>query len=201
MAQKKAPTDEELLAQFEGIGDTSIPASSPSKPASKSAKAAPAPLADDPLAELENLAKAKPPSRPHTPKVSAGIGRREAATPTSQSSARNSGDSTSRPVPSALPRKSGESTRSFHQGLTPTSEEAADAEHRQEPATKQAGASWWGGLLSTATAAAKQAQAAVKEIQKNEEAQKWVEQVRGNVGAFSKLGMIKLLSDCWWLCS
>lgn len=200
MAQKKAPTDEELLAQFEGIGDSSIPASSPAKTASKTSKAAPSPLADDPLAELENLAKAKPPSRPHTPKVAAGISRREAATPTSQgqsSSARNSGDSTSRPVPSAPPRKSAESTRSFHQGLTPTSEEAAEEAARQEqqqqqqqqPAAKQSGgSSWWGGLLSTASAAVKQAEAAVKEIQKNEEAQKWVEQVRGNVGAFSKLG-------------
>ena len=190
MAQKKAPTDEELLAQFEGIGTTS---SVPAKPASKSTKQAPPPLADDPLAELESLAKGKPPSRPHTPKVAGSVaGKRDAAaTPTSQSSARNSGDSASRPVPSALPRKSAESTRSFHQGLTPTSEEAADAERtdaKQQPEMKQAGGSWWGGFLSTATAAVKQAEAAVKEIQKNEEAQKWVEQVRGNVGAFSKLG-------------
>jgi len=189
MAQKKALTDEELLAQFEGIGTTS---SVPAKPTSKSAKQLPPPLADDPLAELESLAKGKPPSRPHTPKVSGNVSsKREAATPTSQSSARNSGDSTSRPVPSALPRKSGESARSFHQGLTPTSEEVADVEGsdaKQQSETKQAGASWWGGLLSTATAAVKQAEAAVKEIQKNEEAQKWVEQVRGNVGAFSKLG-------------
>ena len=35
----------------------------------------------------------------------------------------------------------------------------------------------------------KQAEAAVKEIQKNEEAQKWAEQVRGNVGALRGLGM------------
>lgn len=34
-----------------------------------------------------------------------------------------------------------------------------------------------------------QAQAAVKEIQKNEEAQKWAEQVRGNVGALRGIGM------------
>ena len=42
---------------------------------------------------------------------------------------------------------------------------------------------------AAATAAAKQAEAAVKEIQKNEEAQKWAEQMRGNVGALRGLGM------------
>jgi hypothetical protein len=33
-----------------------------------------------------------------------------------------------------------------------------------------------------------QAQAAVKDLQKNEEAQKWAEQVRGNVGALRGFG-------------
>jgi hypothetical protein len=35
----------------------------------------------------------------------------------------------------------------------------------------------------------KQAEAAVKEIQNNEEAQKWAQQVKGNVGALRDLGM------------
>jgi hypothetical protein len=34
-----------------------------------------------------------------------------------------------------------------------------------------------------------QAQAAVKEIQKNEEAQKWAEQLKGNVGVLRGFGM------------
>jgi hypothetical protein len=36
----------------------------------------------------------------------------------------------------------------------------------------------------------KQAEAAVKEIQKNEEAQRWAEQIRGNVGSLKELGKI-----------
>jgi hypothetical protein len=206
MAQKKALTDEELLAQFEGIGDN--PKSSPAKTAAKKATAAGStakPLADDPLAELESLAKAKPASRPHTPKLSSGalntrtrspVRRDAAATPSSSGSARNSEDKPRSNVP---PRKSGESTRSFHQGLTPTSEEHADSyddkqpgkkdEPQAEPQQQQAsGGGWWGSVFATATAVKKQAEAAVKEIQKNEEAQRWAEQVRGNVGALKGLG-------------
>jgi hypothetical protein len=51
------------------------------------------------------------------------------------------------------------------------------------------GGGWWGGLFATASAAMKQAEAAVKEIQHNEEAQKWAQQVKGNVGALRDLGM------------
>jgi hypothetical protein len=79
----------------------------------------------------------------------------------------------------------------------PTQEEPAKAapEPREEP--KQTGGSWWGGgwggLVSTATAAAetarKQAEAAYQEIQKNQEAQRWADQVRGNVGALRGIGM------------
>lgn len=47
---------------------------------------------------------------------------------------------------------------------------------------------WWGSFVKTAAAAAKQAEAAVKEIQQNEEAKRWTEQVRGNVGALRGLG-------------
>jgi hypothetical protein len=39
----------------------------------------------------------------------------------------------------------------------------------------------------------KQAEAAVKEIQQNEEAQKWAQQVRGNVGALRDLGLWTVL--------
>jgi hypothetical protein len=93
-----------------------------------------------------------------------------------------------------LSRKSGESTRSFHQGLTPGSEDAKAAELQpvQEAEKQQSGGGWWGSVFATATATAsaavKQAEAAVKEIQANEEAQKWAQQVRGNVGALRGLG-------------
>lgn len=58
------------------------------------------------------------------------------------------------------------------------------------PAPAAASGGWWGSLVKTATAAAKQAEAAVKEIQQNEEAKRWTEQVRGNVGALRGLGEI-----------
>ena len=45
-----------------------------------------------------------------------------------------------------------------------------------------------GRLFATASAAMKTAEAAVKEIQQNEEAKKWADQVRGNVGALRGLG-------------
>jgi hypothetical protein len=201
MAQKKALTDEELLAQFEGIGGN--PSSSPAKTAPKktASTSASKPLADDPLAELESLAKAKPASRPHTPKLSSSalnrnrspVRRDAAATPSSSGSARNSED---KPRSNLPPRKSGESTRSFHQGLTPTSEEHGDNKRdeaeAEAPQQQASGGGWWGSVFATATAVKKQAEAAVKEIQKNEEAQRWAEQVRGNVGALKGLGTAHL---------
>jgi hypothetical protein len=156
------------------------------------------------LEELEALEKSAPAvtrqlSRPNTPKISssstASSNRRAPgiATPSSTESARTSEDNRS-----AAPRKSGESTRSFHQSFAPTEEEPAKAATGEEP--KQAGGSWWGGgwggLVSTATAAAetarKQAEAAYQEFQKNQEAQRWAEQVRGNVGALRGIGMTTL---------
>jgi hypothetical protein len=191
MAQKKALTDEELLAQFEGIGDNGS-TSTPPKPSTKKGAAASKPLADDPLAELESLAKAKPNSRPNTPRLSSSALHRNRSpvrrdtTPSTSDSARNSEDKPR----SNLPRKSGESTRSFHQGLTPTSEEHAESEKQSEPQPQASGGGWWGSIISTATTAVKQAEAAVKEIQKNEEAQRWAEQVRGNVGVLKGFGKL-----------
>jgi Family of unknown function (DUF5427) len=200
MAQKKTLTDDELLAQFEGIGSKGTPSTASIKPTSKPSRPAPAAAAlqDDPLAELENLAKAKPPSRPNTPRTPSALNRNrdrspmrrsvDAATPTSTGSARTSEDKNR---PAAPPRKSHESTRSFHQGLTPTSEESAEETPKPAPVEspkQSSGGGWWGGIFATASAAVKQAEAAVKDLQKNEDAQKWVEQVKGNVGNLNKLG-------------
>lgn len=190
MAQKKALTDEELLAQFESLeGDSAKPKAAPtSKPlVTKSNKPA---LADDLLADLESeLARPKPVSRPGTPRVNTNTNTQTpGSTPTV--STRTSEDSKTR----AAPRKSTESSRSYHQGLTPTSEEerqeeALKAAADEVPQTKKeesAGdggwGSWFGGITAAASAAAKQAEAYAKEIQKNEEAQKWTEQLRGRVG-------------------
>jgi hypothetical protein len=84
--------------------------------------------------------------------------------------------------------------------LTPsaTSSELQDAEKKapiaqpaDTPSTGGGGGSWWGGIFATASAAVKTAEAAVKEIQQNEEAKRWAEQVKGNVGALRGLGKIQ----------
>ncbi|KAF1833842.1 hypothetical protein BDW02DRAFT_639748 [Decorospora gaudefroyi] len=211
-------TVEEQLAELEGM-EAEAPAPPP-----KQAKPARAPRQkkleheDDALKkeldDLEALGKLppmqRPSSRPNTPKLSSSSttsSNRRApgiATPSSTGSARTSEDNRSAaaapapvPAPVPAPRKSGESTRSFHQGFAPTQEDPAKS--AATPSQEQqagGGASWWGGgwggLVSTATAAAetarKQAEAAYQEIQKNQEAQRWAEQVRGNVGALRGIG-------------
>jgi hypothetical protein len=199
-------TVEEQLAELEMEAGASAPPPPKSSKAPKAAKA-PRPSSGketDALKELEELEALekfqrpdvpRPTSRPNTPKPSSSTTssnpsnprRTGVATPSSSGSARTSEDK------APAPRKSGESARSFHQGFAPTEEEPAKL--APEPAA-QAGGSWWGGLLSTATATAdaarKRAEAAYQEIQKNEEAKRWAEQVRGNVGALRGIGMIRL---------
>ncbi|KAI4704588.1 hypothetical protein J4E81_001657 [Alternaria sp. BMP 2799] len=199
-------TADEELAELDALG------AEPPAPPPKHAKGSRAPrqkiqrqededvLKD--LDELEQLGKAQPAaprqiSRPNTPKVASSSttssSRRApgVATPSSTGSARTSEDN--RP---SVPRKSGESTRSYHQSFAPTQEEPTKQQAPEPLEEKQSGGSWWGGgwggLVSTATAAAetarKQAEAAYQEIQKNQEAQRWAEQVRGNVGALRGIG-------------
>lgn len=62
--------------------------------------------------------------------------------------------------------------------------------------TSSAGHGWWGGLVATASAAVKTAEAAVKEIQQNEEAKRWTQQVKGNVGALKGIGECDKDSPC-----
>ncbi|KAH8596547.1 maintenance of telomere capping protein 1 [Bisporella sp. PMI_857] len=188
MATKKskaAPTEDELNELFEGIGNDDAKAQPPAKGASKTAKPATSQSEQDLLAELENLG-AQPSSRPHTPRAQAN--KRSIPTPPPASSR----TSEEKPAP---PRKSGESTRSFHTSFTPsaTSSELQDVE-RKAPITQPAasvaasGGGWWGSVFATASAAVKTAENAVKEIQQNEEAKRWAEQVKGNVGALRGLG-------------
>lgn len=200
-AKKAAPTDDELNKLLEGIGDESAPASAPSK-STTTKKAAPVPSQEeqDLLAELDNLEKlgADKPARPNTPRVTAAaagarpspIKRTTTGTPPPPVSGRSSEDK-----PPA-PRKSAESARSFHTSFTPsaTSSElqeseknASIAEASEAPAA--AGGGWWGSVFSTATAAMKQAEAAVSQIQQNEDAKKYLEQVKGNVVTLRGFGM------------
>ena len=198
MATKKpAPTDDELLAQLEDLGTQA--STRPSKASTRTARqgqpAQSSQNEQDLLAELGNLAQ-RPASRPATPSLRPNA-------PTTAASRSPNRTSTATPPPGRASeekpsvggqRKSGDSMRSFHQAFTPatsSTEGSADNEPQPEPApapAKSSGGGWWGGILSTATAAVSQAQAAVKEIQKNEEAQKWADQLRGNVGVLRGFG-------------
>ena len=221
----KKPADNEVDDLFEGIGDDSAPkkpAASKPKPAASSKPKAGAAGAgkgkpeQDILADLESELEKEPAARPHTPRIkdAAGPGSKRTSTATPPPAAvRRSEDK--------LPRKSTESTRSFHASFTPsaTSSELQDSEKKgpseqtAPAASSGGGGGWWGGIFATASATAnaaiKQAEAAYKEIQKNEEAKKWAEQVRGNVGALRGLGKwlpssLKpvefLSSECYHIC-
>jgi hypothetical protein len=191
MATKKERlTDEELLAQFEGIGVADGTAkATPKPPTSQHDSEA------DLFEELGIPERPKAPSRPHTPHLAS-----KSTTPALRSSPKRSATVTPPEVSrssedKAQLRKSGDSTRSFHTSFTPATEAEGEAESEKhakpEPAPEPAqssGGSWWGGFLSTATAAVKQAEALAKEIKQNEEAQRWAEQVKGNVGALRGLG-------------
>ena len=193
MATKKERlTDEELLAQFEGIGDDAGAAKVTSEPeiANEQSQA-------DLFQELGIPERQRPSSRPHTPRLAS-----TSTTPTMRSSPKRPGASTPPDGPrtseeKAHLRKSAESTRSFHTSLTPALEKEVELEFETQakaaPQAVQAQSSsggWWGGIFATATAAVKQAEALAKEIQHNEEAQRWAEQVKGNVGALRGLGTI-----------
>ncbi|KAI1851183.1 hypothetical protein JX266_003258 [Neoarthrinium moseri] len=204
MASKKksVPTDDELGELFSGIGDDSGPKKS-AKPKSAASKARGDKAEDDILAELENELGDQP-ARPHTPRIKEQLApkRTSTATPPPAAAGRLSEDKPS------VARKSGESTRSYHASFTPsaTSSDLQDAEKKgpveqtAAPAAAAAPASggggWWGGnwggivasATATASAAMKQAEAAYKEIQQNEEAKKYMEQVKGNVGYIRSYG-------------
>lgn len=209
MSSKKALTDEELFAQFEDI-----PSETPSTASSKALKPAkattdPAPIEEDPLAELSALAAARPASRPSTPRLSssttsAGTSRKiETPVSSGPPSGRTSEDRL-RTTGISAGRKSTESTRSYHQSYTASVQDASDADapkrvsstdtaRSPEIAEKAApspaaGGGWWGSVFNVASAAVKQAEAAVKEIQGNEEAKRWAEQVKGNVESLRGFG-------------
>lgn len=191
MATKKsktaAPTDDELNKMLEDIDE--VAGIAPAKGAPKSTKPA-TQSEQDLLAELDNLENfgAQPSSRPHTPRIQS-IKRTAIATPPPVSS-RTSEEKTSGT------RKSGDSTRSFHTPFTPsaTSSDLQEAEKKTpiaqpaEEAPVAASGGWWGSVFATASAAVKTAENAVKEIQQNEEAKRWAEQVKGNVGVLRGFG-------------
>ncbi|KAK0391886.1 hypothetical protein NLU13_1384 [Sarocladium strictum] len=179
MASKKTskptPADENLDELFSGITDNS----KPKKPSasSKTSKTVPKPVAgadDDIFADIESQLIEKPASRPHTPRA----GKRSTATPPIAADDK---------LP-ANARKSTDSAHSLRASFTPSAtssevqeneKKAASAPAPAEQTPQQEGGGWWGVFSSTANAALKQAEAAYKEIQQNEEAKKWADQVRG----------------------
>ncbi|KAB8072082.1 maintenance of telomere capping protein 1 [Aspergillus leporis] len=181
------PTSDELLAQFDDLGVDTTKDQSPSKPTTVPA----AQSEDDILAELDNLASQRPSSGPGTPRLSTNEPRPTLKSPkpaaaTTPSAGRSSEER-------SAPRKSTESARALRIGnkdadVQPPKTEKPEA---KEPSSSGSGG-WWGGLFATASATAsaamKQAEAAVKEIQQNEEAQKWAQQVKGNVGVLKDFG-------------
>ncbi|KAL1856933.1 hypothetical protein VTK73DRAFT_8201 [Phialemonium thermophilum] len=206
MSSRKRPTAAPLAEDdydnlFEGIGDDKTPAKpSKTKPAVSAPKGKPGGAEEDILAELENQLVDEKPSRPHTPRVretgpkGAAIKRTSTNTPPPDRVSEDKQEKTTVPI-----RKSGESNRSYRASFTPsaTSSEPQEGEKKEQPAANAAntgstggggGGGWWGSVLASATAAIKQAEVAVKEIQQNEEAKKWAEHVRGNVGSLKGLG-------------
>src|SRR4051812_15918555 len=123
-------TADEELAELESLAEAPVPPPKHTKGARAPRRKIQHQEDDDALKELEELeqlgkqqpaAAPRQVSRPNTPKVSSSSttsSNRRApgvATPSSTGSARTSEDN--RP---AAPRKSGESTRSFHQSFAPT---------------------------------------------------------------------------------
>lgn len=172
---------------------------------------------DDPLAELSALAAARPASRPSTPRLSSsttsGTNRRETPGSSGPPSGRTSEDKL-RTTGGTAPRKSTESARSYHTGQRVSIEDASDTgagsisaqrayntPRTSSPELREkspaaggdagggGGGGWWGSMMGAASAAVKQAEAAVKEIRGNEEAIRWAEQVRGNVEKVKEYGM------------
>ncbi|KAL3447985.1 maintenance of telomere capping protein 1 [Aspergillus insuetus] len=167
------PTSDELLAQFDNLGIESTTDPSPTTATATAPKTAQ--VDEDILAELGNLASQRPSSGAGTPRTSTTEQRpstkspKPPATPAGRSSEDKS-----------APQKSGE--------VQPSAREEPVVEEKPSSNDGGGGGGWWGGLFATASAAMKQAEAAVKEIQHNEEAQKWAQQVKGNVGALRDLG-------------
>lgn len=172
------PTSDELLAQFDNLGiETTAdePTLKPSTPATAQSE-------QDLLAELDNLASQRPVSTDFRP-PSRSPKPAPAGTP-------STGLSSEEKPPARRSEESGRSSRTGHRtGLAQPSVPEEKATPAGKETSNAAGGGWWGGLFATASAAMKHAETAVREIQKNEEAQKWAQQVKGNVGALKELGM------------
>lgn len=181
-----ARNTKDLLAELEDLGGA---------PANTTAKALPTNKApgedDDVLAELQAQLAAKPQaSRPSTPRMSSSTTSGTTKvdhTPASSGppSGRNSEDRLRNVSATTAPRTSGEG-RSYHRGVTPDVSSEKQPQHADREVEEQSdanvGGGWWGSVFSAASAAVKQAETLAKEIRGNEEAQRWADNVRSNIG-------------------
>jgi len=164
-------SEEDPLAALEALNKTiNLPTRSPAKPKTTATAAAP-PADDDPLAKLESHLKTKPLSRPNTPKLARSA----------EEKTRKSAESASTPL---------------QHELTPTSDDEAAERERlgtqpQQAQQTQQGGGWWGWGLKTANALREKA----VEMSAGEEAQKWREQLSGNVDALRGLGTHSLCDN------
>ncbi len=193
---KTAATDDELGELFGGLGDdAAVPKNTKAKPAaSKSKKDA---AEADILAELENQLEEKQPDRPHTPRVREPAAKATPAKRTSTNTPPPAADRTSEDKQSgtgaaAAARKSGDSSRSYHASFTPsaTSSELQESEKKgpvEEAESASAGGGWWGWFPFHRYARHATGRGGREGNQQNEEAKKWADQVRGNVGALRGL--------------
>lgn len=199
---KAAPADDNLDELFSGIGGEEHKPSKHSNPKAARPSSKPRAPEQDPLADLESqLAAQQASSRPHTPRVreTGGVPKRSVATPPAFVEDKTAA--------AAAARKSTDSSRSLKASFTPsaTSSELYESERKgtvEQVPQQSAAAGWWGGIVSMGSAAVKQAQDAYKEIQQNDEAKKWAEQVRGlkniDVGSLRNYGkVLDPSSACW----
>ncbi|KAK2768398.1 hypothetical protein FQN54_000253 [Arachnomyces sp. PD_36] len=200
-SSKPAPTDEEIMAQFDDLGveeadgsnNNNKSKSTSQQRAKKEESQKEGGSEQDLLDELGNLATQRQPSQPATPRMSidARGGSKRTSTATPPPGRTSSGDKGS-----AGGKKSDEGLKTGSAAAASAPAETQATAEKSTPQTVEessqasggGGGGWWGGIFATASAAVKQAEAAVKEIQNNEEAQKWAEQVKGNVGALKGLG-------------
>lgn len=134
--------------------------------------------------DIEKQLAAKPQqtsSRPATPRVSSSSTSAATSQPakhtpaSSNPSARTSEDN--KPRDEAGQRRSTSRTR-----------EADTAVKAESAAAAGGGGGWWGMFSGAATAARKQAESLAKQVQSNEEAQRWAAQVQGRLGGLQHLG-------------
>ncbi|KAK5741063.1 hypothetical protein LTR17_004213 [Elasticomyces elasticus] len=204
-------SDIDLLAELDSLGvDPSSTNATPQpqpkptapKPPTLNTPQPSSPSNDDDniLRDLQAQLAAKPPSvsRPGTPRGSSSSTSKrtggEQLTPTSSGppSGRTSEERLrTGAVGQGQVRTSGEGSRAYHSARTPEPQQPELAKVESGSGGSGGGGGWWGGfggLLSTATAAVKQAETLAKEISGNEEAQRWAEQVRGNVKSLQTFG-------------